>query len=226
MTLLVHTHDISNILIFSFSELIQLSVATTLAHAVIILPLDDCLSLLTEFPLVPPICSPPSSERDPIKTQASVAYSSAQNPPMAPVSCQLKYTVNTKTFMASQSGPTTSPPSSISCSLHPLCFSYTGLLEFLNNTKCGCTSGSLLLLFCLEHTSPRLSHDVFPQFSRSLFTCPLIREVFPGHSILSHTITPSPIPATSPLALLYFSYIFFITLGHKMLVESHNDSLS
>lgn len=122
VTLLVHTHDVSNILIFSFSELIQLSVATTLAHAIIILPLDDCLSLLTEFPLVPPIYSPP---RDPIKTQASVAYSSAQNPPMAPISCQLKYT---KTFMASQSGPTTSPASSISCSLHPLCFSYTGLL--------------------------------------------------------------------------------------------------
>lgn len=49
MTLLVHTHEVSNVLIFSLSEHLQLSVA----HAIIILPLDDSLSLLIVFPSSP-----------------------------------------------------------------------------------------------------------------------------------------------------------------------------
>lgn len=53
MTLLVHTHEISGILVFSLSELLQLSAATTPADATIILPLDYCLSLLTRFPSPP-----------------------------------------------------------------------------------------------------------------------------------------------------------------------------
>ena len=72
------------------------------------------------FPLAPPLRSP--SSRNPIKTQASVVCSCARNPPMAPVLCQLKHTVNTQTFMAPRSGATTSPTSSLSLSQAPTVF--------------------------------------------------------------------------------------------------------